>query len=631
MASQSPHRRVGASQSPHWRILAASALLALLLFSPPVPARAMDAAEHGGTDGGDHGMDSHGRLASRDVSISKKRVLRKKLKKFVDLLPLPPVVNADRLSKDFSRAAALTITAFSVKRKFHRDLPLTRVYAFGLTRKSASVPGPTIVARVGAPLHVTWQNNITDEQHIMPVDYTLMAPKLKKGGVPITVHVHGAQVSSSYDGHPEAWYTHWGEKGPEFESSHHHYPNMQPPSTLWYHDHTLGMTRLNIVAGLFGAYILSDPQAEKRFNLPVGRFDVPLLIQDRSFLWNGHTFMEGKGVTKSHPEWVPEYFGNFMTVNGKVTPYMAVQRRKYRFRLVNGCNARFLELALRASPPVSDGSNSSTANSTRTITFPFLQIASEAGYLNHPVFLRRITLGPGERACIIVDFTQLPSGVTIRLKNRAPAPYPGGDLPTGDLQYVMQFNVEGDPVADPSTVPGMLNSIPHLNLENIAVTREITLAEMEDKESGNPLMGMIEMKHYNEKVDIRPTYGTRELWYLINLTGDTHPIHIHFSPHRILFRRPFDREHYGEKKCSIPDGSCYTGPAVSPRKNERGMKDTTRAPPGYVTALVVDFSPWMGKELSFDPSKGPGYMIHCHILDHEDNDMMRPFTILPPN
>ncbi|CAI7917428.1 unnamed protein product [Closterium sp. NIES-54] len=186
MASQSPHRRVGASQSPHWRILAASALLALLLFSPPVPARAMDAAEHGGTDGGDHGMDSHGRLASRDVSISKKRVLRKKLKKFVDLLPLPPVVNADRLSKDFSRAAALTITAFSVKRKFHRDLPLTRVYAFGLTRKSASVPGPTIVARVGAPLHVTWQNNITDEQHIMPVDYTLMAPKLKKGGVPIS-------------------------------------------------------------------------------------------------------------------------------------------------------------------------------------------------------------------------------------------------------------------------------------------------------------------------------------------------------------------------------------------------------------------------------------------------------------
>ncbi|CAI5961834.1 unnamed protein product [Closterium sp. NIES-65] len=544
-ASQSPHRLVGASQSPHRRILAASALLALLLFSPPVPARAVGAAEHGGHDGGDHGMDSQGTLTSRDVSISKKRVLRKKLKKFVDPLPVPPVVNADRLSKDFSRAAALTITAFSVKRRFHRDLPLTRVYAFGLTRKSASVPGPTIVARVGAPLHVTWQNNITDEQHIMPVDYTLMAPKLEKGGVPITVHVHGAQVSSSYDGHPEAWYTHWGEKGPEFESSHHHYPNMQPPSTLWYHDHTLGMTRLNIVAGLFGAYILSNPHAEKDFNLPVGRFDVPLLIQDRSFLWNGHTFMEGKGVTKSHPEWVPEYFGNFMTVNGKVTPYMAVQRRKYRFRLVNGCNARFLELALRASP-----------------------------------------------------------------------------------HYVMQFNVEGDPVADPSTVPGMLNSIPHLNLENIAATREITLTEMEDKESGNPLMGMIDNKHYIEKVDIRPTYGTQELWYLINLTGDTHPIHIHFSPHRILFRRPFNREHYGEKKCSIPDGSCYTGPAVSPRKNERGLKDTSRAPPGYVTALVVDFSPWMGKELSFDPSKGPGYMIHCHILDHEDNDMMRPFKIL---
>ncbi|CAI5484357.1 unnamed protein product [Closterium sp. Yama58-4] len=571
MASQSLHRRMGASQTPRWRILSASALLALLLFSPPVSARAMDAADHGGHDGGyNQGMDSHGTLASRDVSISKKRVLRKKLRKLVDPLPVPPVVNADRLPKDFSRAAALTITAFSVKRKFHRDLPPTRVYAFGLTRKSASVPGPTIVARVGAPLHVTWQNNITDEQHIMPVDYTLMAPKLRKGGVPITVHLHGAQVSSSYDGHPEAWFTREEEEGPEFESNHYHYPNVQPPSTMWYHDHTLGMTRLNIAAGLFGAYILSNPQAEKRFNLPMGRFDVPLLIQDKSFLWNGHTFMEGKGVTKSHPEWVPEYFGNFMTVNGKVTPYMAVQRRKYRFRLINGCNARFLELALRASPP----------------------------------------------------------GVTIRLKNRAPAPYPGGDLPMGDLQYVMQFNVEGDPVADPSTVPGMLNSIPPLNLGNIAATREITLSEMEDKESGNPLMGMIDRKHFNEKIDITPRYGTRELWYLINLTEDSHPIHIHFSPHRILFRRPFNKEHYREKKCRIHDGSCYTGPAVSPRKNERGLKDTTRAPPGYVTALVVDFSPWMGKELSFDPSEGPGYMIHCHILDHEDNDMMRPFTIL---
>ncbi|CAI5484358.1 unnamed protein product [Closterium sp. Yama58-4] len=617
-----------ASRVPHWRVLVASTLLVLLLFAPPVPARAMGGEDHGGDEGGDHDMPSQGKVTSRDVSISKKRVLRKKLRKFVDPLPVPLVVNADRLPKDFSRAAALTITAFSVKRKFHRDLPPTRVYAFGLTRKSASVPGPTIVAHVGAPLHVTWQNNITDQQHIMPVDYTLMAPKLKKGGVPITVHLHGAQVSSSYDGHPEAWYTRWEEKGPEFESNHYHYPNMQPPSTLWYHDHTLGMTRLNIIAGLFGAYILSNPQTERKFNLPVGRFDVPLLIQDRSFLWNGHTFMEGKGVTKSHPEWVPEYFGNFMTVNGKVTPYMAVQRRKYRFRLINGCNARFLDLSLRASPSVSNNP-SSTANSTSSVTFPFLQIASEAGYLNHPVFLRRITLAPGERAEVIVDFSQLPAGVTIRLKNRAPAPYPGGDLPTGDLQYVMQFNVEGDPVADPSTVPAALNSIPLLNLGNIAATREITLSEMEDRESGNPLMGLIEKKHYHERVDIRPTYGTRELWYLINLTEDSHPIHIHFSPHRILFRRPFNKEHYEDRKCSIAAGTCYTGPADSPRKNERGLKDTTRAPPGYVTALVVDFSPWMGKKLSFDPTKGPGYMIHCHILDHEDNDMMRPFKILP--
>ncbi|GJP29708.1 hypothetical protein CLOM_g19334 [Closterium sp. NIES-68] len=623
-----------------WRLLVASALLALLLFSPPLPARANSAMsgdqgdnggmDHGGNGGGGHGMASQGKGSSRDVTISRKRVLRKKLKKFVDPLPIPPVVNADWLPKDSNGAAALTIGAFSVKRKFHRDLPATRVYAFGLSRKWASVPGPTIVARVGSALHVTWQNNITDQQHIMPVDFTLMAPKLKLGGVPITVHLHGAQVSSSSDGHPEAWYTHAGEKGPQFESHDNHYPNMQPPSTLWYHDHTLGMTRLNMVAGLVGAYILSNPQEEKKFNLPVGRFDVPLVIQDRSFLWNGHTFMEGKGLTKAHPVWLPEYFGAFMTVNGKVTPYMSVQRRKYRFRLINAANARFLDLFLRASAPASDQTSGMSTQGTRTsITFPFVQVASEAGYLNRPVPMRRITVAPGERACIIIDFSQLPAGAVVRVKNRAPAPYPGGDLPTGDLQYVMQFNVEGGSAKDSSTVPPMLNSIPALDLKNIDKVREITLSEVEDKATGEPLTALIEKKHYSEKVDITPSLGTRELWYLINLSEDAHPIHIHFGPHRIVFRRPFNKELYEAGKCSVRAGSCYTGVAVTPSKNERGLKDTTRAPPGYVTALVVDFAPWMGKQLSFDASKGPGYMVHCHILDHEDNDMMRPFKILP--
>eukprot|EP00475_Leptophrys_vorax_P044331 TRINITY_DN8849_c0_g1_i3.p1 TRINITY_DN8849_c0_g1~~TRINITY_DN8849_c0_g1_i3.p1 ORF type:complete len:569 (-),score=-8.93 TRINITY_DN8849_c0_g1_i3:296-1786(-) len=493
-------------------------------------------------------------------------------------------------------------------------------------------------------------NNISDDRHMLPVDETLMVPKLKKGGVPITIHVHGAQVASRYDGHPDAWWTPRGEYGPAYETNEADYPNVQPSSTLWYHDHTVGMTRLNMLAGLLGVYVLKDPEVEAKFQLPGEddpRFDVPLVIADHAFMKNGDIFMSSQGVTAVHPQWIPEYFGNFMTVNGKVTPYLNVERRKYRFRLVNAANARFLELNLRATPPVARSDSLSPkevlqASNNTSYPFFFTQVANDGGYLNKPLLMRRLTIAPGERACIVIDFSELPIGATVRMKNRAPAPYPDGDdVPLGDLRYVMQFNVvEEASSEDTSMVPARLNSVGKVDLSKVDVTREITLTEMEDKATGEPAGALLEGKHFMEEADIKPKWGTTELWQFINLSEDTHPIHVHFLPHRVVYRRPINTTLYmqeggcslsmdGDTSSSNGDGksSCYTGDALRPFRNERGYKDTTRAPPGYVTAMVLAFEPWLGKELPFDPKEAPGYVIHCHILDHEDNDMMRPFEI----
>ncbi|GJP29664.1 hypothetical protein CLOM_g19296 [Closterium sp. NIES-68] len=548
---------------------------------------------------------------------------------FADPLPIPPVVDAASLPRRDGQSPKVTIGVYNVKRKFHRDLPPTKVYAFGLSRKTASVPGPTIVAAWREELRVEWANNITDKQHMLPVDRTLMVPQLKLGGVPIAVHVHGAQVSSKSDGHPFAWWTNQGERGPTFASNTYTYPNGHAASTLWYHDHTSGMTRLNVLAGMFGAYIIRHPALEQKFNLPAGRFDVPLVIQDRSFMKNGWTFLASQGVSKVHPHWMPEHFGDFMTVNGKVTPYLRVERRKYRFRIVNGGTARFLELVFRAASANTDLTLRNALSASPQL--PFVQIAADGGYLPAPVPLRRSVLGPGERADIVVDFSKLPAGSTVYLTNRAPAPYPGGAVPQGDLRFVMRFDVVGAQAADPTRVPAKLISIPAVDVTKAANynnPRIISLTEVEDPASGNPESGLMEGAHFTAPVTIKPKFGTVELWYIVNLSEDTHPIHIHFAPHHILFRRRLNTTLVEAKKCSMAGGSCFAGRAVAPHRTERGRKDTSKAPPGWVTAVAVDFRAWQGKALSFDPREGPGYVLHCHILDHEDNDMMRPFVLV---
>ncbi|CAI7835543.1 unnamed protein product, partial [Closterium sp. NIES-53] len=243
------------------------------------------------------------------------------------------------------------ISPVSNAQKFHRDLPATKQYAYGMDAKTASYPGPILIAKKGVRTKVYWQNKLLDRQHMFTNDFTLMPgmAKPKMGGIPIVVHRHGGEQMSDFDGHPDAWFTQFGEVGPTFKSRLYRYGNMQSASLIWFHDHALGWTRLNTVAGLAGAYIIVDPKGEEK-NLQFlpqpgsGRY-VPLVLADRSFFANGSIDYPNVGIVpKVHPNWIPEYFGSHILVNGVVWPYLKVRRALYRFRVLGGSNARFYNL-----------------------------------------------------------------------------------------------------------------------------------------------------------------------------------------------------------------------------------------------------------------------------------------------
>ncbi|CAI5536055.1 unnamed protein product, partial [Closterium sp. Naga37s-1] len=228
------------------------------------------------------------------------RFPEKPLCKFVDDLAASPLTFVDA-----SAGETIKLGAYDVYQKFHRDLPDTKVYAFGASRSSARYPGPVLLATRGTTTRVKFENHIRDKTHMFTIDPTLMAPKLKHGGVPITVHKHGGETPSTSDGHPLAWYTASGEHGPEFESQEHTYPNMQRATMLWYHDHTIGMTAQNVVAGLAGLYVIRDPQGEERRLkrwLPRGERLLHLVIADRIFFPNGSINYPKQGLVPNvHP------------------------------------------------------------------------------------------------------------------------------------------------------------------------------------------------------------------------------------------------------------------------------------------------------------------------------------------
>jgi len=618
------------------------------------------------------------------------------LTKYLDPLPMPGVVAPVTPGGTYYEIGAYPIT-----QQLHSQLPPTRVWGYGASQATASYPGPTIEVLRGRAIDVKWMNKLFDDggaplHHPLIVDQTLdwanpfnvpvndpsrMLPYT--GPVPLVTHVHGAEVGSESDGGPDAWFTpDYALKGMSWDNGVqevYHYTNTQEPTTLWYHDHAMGMTRLNVYMGLAGFYLLRDvrdartnPRGVEPANLPAGPREIPLVIQDRMFDTNGQLYFPAGGDNPSiHPWWLPEFFGNTILVNGKVWPYLNVQPCRYRFRILNGSNARFYRLRLLQVDPVT----------LRPITGPgavgqlpgpaFYQIGTDGGLLNTPAVLNapgnplspRFMIAPGERADVIIDFYAQRNKAFI-LYNDAPAPFPDGDpVDPQTTGQIMLIRVGGNTAPDTTYNPTLNQSLRATPMPKLAdvrgisqpvPVRAITLVEIE--QPNGPEMVLVNNARYSNPITEKPRVGSTEEWDFYNLTVDAHPLHLHLVQFQLLNRQPFDVASYAQAySAAYPGGSLIPGygpppnwnpntrlylrPGITgPAVNENGWKDTIQMYPGQVTRLLVRFAPTSlpitavkagVNRFPFDPTTGPGYVYHCHIIDHEDNEMMRPYTVAP--
>jgi len=585
-------------------------------------------------------------------------------------------------------------------------------------------PSFTIEAKRGKALNVEVRNelygltykdvNITADQTIMMSGVPLTGNPMTEpysGPVPMALHLHGGEVQSTSDGGPYTWFTPGNAlTGKGWAGPINKYPNTQEAATLWYHEHSqLGTTRINVYAGMAGFYFLrgTDEEADKlpgwsgddlvQEVTPTGSTadalhpdtylpEIEIAIQDRMFDTKGQLYYPINEVPNPeiHPFWTPEFFGNVITVNGKTWPYLSVAPRKYRFRLLDGSNARFYNMWLQ---------NLATGAMGPAIS----QIGTDGGFLDAPAVInpgQKLLMGPGERADVIIDFSKVAPGTVLTLMNDANTPYPSGDpVEVGSTDRIMQFVVNGLMVKkgfpkekgnDKSQIPTSLRTNPLIKLTNFAgmtnitpdVKRQLVLNEVQG--NGGPKMVLLNNSRFEDMPEMgmfgavteNPVEGTTEMWQLINTTMDAHPMHMHLVQFQLVSRQNFDAISYlidysnsftgvnggtaGEYMGAegppfsydiknsdnaiggnLPVTSYLQGSQIPADPNERGWKDVIKAYPGQVTTYMVRFAPTdmsLGTKksklvYSFDPSVGPGYVWHCHIIEHEDNDMMRPMNV----
>ena len=523
------------------------------------------------------------------------------LTKYIQPLPVP---GAGIVVATPSGMNQYAFTQRQIARQLHPNLPPTPFWAYddgsGLGGQAGSF-GMALVAENGTPIEVSYTSALPfTYPDWIPVD-TRLTPLGDQ--VRILTHLHGAFVAADSDGNPWITPNGFGPGG----TQNVYYPNEQPATLMWFHDHALGATRLNVFAGLAAGYILRDQYdtglEPNSIGIPGGAYEIPLVIQDRQFNNDG-TFLyptsDVEGVT-----WIGEYFGDVMLVNGKVWPYLDVEPRMYRFRILNGCNGRILNLDLSG--------------------LDFWQIGAEGGLWDIPVRTSRLVLGPAERADVIVDFSRLHGARLVMMNHRPPHPV---SSPAPQLPHVMQFRVgrsvtHPGPSVIPSSLPGRA-----ADLGNPVQTRYITLNEIA-VDTPEWYLNLSAM-HFEDPITETPRVGTIEDWVYINMTGDTHPMHSHLVTFQVVGRTPFDVEAYEDAyggPDGVPDGidptPFATGPMKPPAPTERGFKDTVKANPGEFTTIRAQY------DLPTGVTAPQTYVHHCHIVEHEDNDMMRPFTVVP--
>ena len=657
------------------------------------------------------------RLSTRALAAAIATLPPTAIPQFVTPLVIPPAM--PRTTK-IKQKAGKNIDYYEIAvRQFQQQIlpagmPATTVWSYGSVNHPGTFnyPAFTIEAKYKKQVRVKWINDLKDLNgdflpHLLTgcVDQTLhwanppggpggtdmsgMDPAPYNGPVPIVTHVHGAHTNEEFDGYAEAWFlpaannipagyatggTYYGtfsaKAAPatgawEPGASVFDYPNNQRATTLWYHDHSLGMTRLNVYAGPAGFYLLrggpGDAVLDSTTGLPavlpgpapalgdpagMSYFEIPIAIQDRSFNDDGslfypdnRAFFEGLdksqlqipfvpdatcdgGVSDISPIWNPEFFGNTIVVNGNTWPYLNVEAKRYRFRFLNGCNSRFLILRNDAD-------------------LPFHQIGAEGGFLPAPVELNELLMAPAERADVIMDFSALAPGTVVTLLNLAPDKPFGGGFPDVDFApadpnttgLVMQFLVGPAVTPDPSTPIDQLVLPAHVPLPApTAPIRMLSLNELDSNtvkvsvaEDGSifedclshepfgpreahlgtamvdPTTGMIMPMpmEWMRAITENPAIGATEIWEMHNFTMDAHPIHIHQVQFEVVER--------------VDMNGIVRGPELW----ETGLKDTVIVYPAEVTRVKATFDL-------------PGlYVWHCHIVEHEDNEMMRPFFVGP--
>jgi spore coat protein A len=451
------------------------------------------------------------------------------------------------------------------QQQLHRDLSPTTVWGY-----NGTFPGPIIEVNTDEPVQVEWINNLPSQHHL-PVD--TCPHGADDNSTRTVVHLHGGHVPADVDGYPESTFL-------PGNSVVYEYPNNQQAAPLWFHDHALGITRLNVYMGLAGIYIVRDP-VESALNLPSGEFEIPLVIQDR--------VLDQQGQLVYPADWAEMYFGDLILVNGKVWPYLEVQRDKYRFRMLNGSNSRTYTLSL--DPPA--------------MMENFWQIGTDGGLLPAPVPLTELTIGPGERADVVIDFRHYSHLDNVVLTNSAPAPYPGSPG-VGVVPHVMQFRV-GDQMCCNDPLPPVLREVPPLSVGDTVQTRQLVLKKEAEACAGSHwLINGLKWDDITEITNL----GTTELWEFVNDSGVSHPMHLHLDFFQILNRQAF---------VEIDGEIVPVGDPIPPDPNEAGWKDTAMVHPQEILRVIAQFNDYLGK-----------YPYHCHILEHEDHEMMRQFEVVLP-
>lgn len=478
-----------------------------------------------------------------------------RLRPFVDRLPLPQLIRPEetRSSPEHNVVDApyLKIRIREVWDKMHRDLPPSRLWSYG--ESSAPV---LLEARTREGVLIDWWNELP-VKHFLPLGppahFMPMAPETRT-----VVHIHGARVPADSDGYPEDWF------GPG-KNKLCHYPNHQDAAALWFHDHAMGVNRLNIFAGLMGWYILRD-EAEDKLALPSGKYELPLLIYDRSFDPRGQLYYPSP---PDEGAWAEEFLGDAMVVNGKVQPSHEVAARKYRLRIANTANSRFFSLEF------SNGQG-------------FEVIGSDQGLLPAPVELNRLVLAPAERADIVVDFSPA-RGENVIL--------------TSDALALMQFRVGSEKETVESRVPRELRPLQRIRENEAIRTRVMTLNEF-DSDEGEPMVMLLNRKRWANPVTEIMRLNTTEIWSLVNLTEDAHPIHLHMVRFQILDRQSFSRFDYLSNETLR-----FTGPRTPAPPHETGWKDVVQCPGGMVTRIIIPFDGYCGR-----------YLWHCSISARSERD-----------